>query len=849
MSKKFYTYFKKYGNKIFHRGYDENGLKFTEEVRFKPSFFIKSNNKNSTWKSIRDVPMQKLDFDDIKSAEEFFKKYEDVAGFEVQGNRNYGIQFSHSEYSNLINYNRHLIKIGYIDIETHSDIIKGFPEVNRAEHEIVTCTFVTSDERIICLTRKPFDISNLDESISNGYQIEHHCISNERKFLLKIIEIFRREDFDIISGWNSNGFDIPYIYKRIEKICGKEYTNLLSKLNIVFYRTYFDDGKEINECTIYGTQTLDFFDVFQKFGYAIEKLENYKLDTVALHILGEQKLDYEEYGSLREFYNQNPQKHTEYNIKDAMLVKRLNDKLGFFNTVLALAYKAKTNYEETLGTVEIWDSIIYGYLLAKNICVPKHEFKSKREFAGGAVKDVQAGLWDWLVAIDAGSLYPNTLYQFNISPETISGIDTHCVVDDLLSDKFPEFDDKKYILTASGLLFNKKEIGFIPKLIKELLNERGVVKGDMIQFEKELNQLKAIKEKDHDKISEVNDKIVKLEGLQLAIKILMNSLYGALGSNYFRYFDVRLAESVTLTGQAIIKYTINKINSLLQKDNNDSIDRGIMSDTDSFYFSMSYVVKDSIGDDKEKSRIIDRFFKENIEPYLEKELKAFGNKFGCVEHTVKMKREGIASKTLVVAKKRYAQLVINSEGVEYAEPKLKIIGINAVRSDTPNYIRKLFSETLKTILSKDELSVQSLIKDRHEEFKRLPYDQIAKPTGVNGLTDYYDSINVFKKGAPRHVKGALIYNKLLKDKNLIDKYELIYSKDKIKTLNLLMPNTIGYDIIGFKGELPEEFGLQKYIDYDNMWHVTYMKPMTDLLNICGWQPVKKLNMFNILDNL
>lgn len=581
MNKKFYTYFKKYGNKVFHKGYDEYGRRFVEEINFKPSFFIKSNEKDSVWKSIYGQPMSKMDFDDIKSAETFFKKYEDVSGFDVHGNRNYSIQFSHNQYPNKVEYDRQFINIGLIDIETHSDTIKGFPDVNKAEHEIVTCTFVTSKNKIICLTRKPVDLTNLDHSITNGYPVEHYYISDERKFLIKLIEIFRREDFDIISGWNSNGFDLPYIYNRIFRICGEKFTKLLSKLNIVYYKTFFEDGKEINECTIYGTQTLDYIDVFQKFGYAIEKLENYKLDTVALHILGEQKLDYSEYESLTEFYNKNPQKHTEYNIRDALLVKKLDDKLGFFNTVLALAYKAKTNYDDTLGTVEIWDSIIYGYLLDKNICVPKHEFKSKREFAGGAVKDAIPGLWDWLTSIDAGSLYPNTLYQFNISPETISGIDTYCSVDDLLADKFPEFNDEKYILTASGLLFNKKEIGFIPKLIKELLNERGTVKGDMIQFEKELNQLKTAKEKDYDKISEINDKIIKLEGLQLAIKILMNSLYGALGSNYFRYFDVKLAESVTLTGQTIIKFTIDKINSYLQNYWKDDIDRIVMSDTDS----------------------------------------------------------------------------------------------------------------------------------------------------------------------------------------------------------------------------------------------------------------------------
>lgn len=838
----FYTDIRKYGNKIYHRGY-EGGTRFSEEFDFSPSLFISSKDDGSEWKTlVGSRPMQKMDFETIKDAENFCKKYEDVGGIEVHGNRKYGIQFSHSAYPNSIPYDLKLIKIGSTDIEVHSDHIRGFPHPHIAQHEVVTIANTTNNNKVWCGSVIPqgFDAFQID-TVIDEYEVEYYGFYNEKDLLLSYLNYLEREDFDILTGWNSNGFDFPYLYKRIEKVLSTKHAKRLSPLGIAYTREYEEFNKINTQVKLFGVQLLDYLDLYKKFGKTLDKLEDLKLNTVCAAILNEEKLDYSEYGNLLNLYKQNPKLHTEYCIRDSILVKRLQDKLKFINIAISIAYKAHVNYEDALGVTEVWDSYIYGELLKRKICVPPSHIQNSEGFEGAYCKPVQTGFFEWVMSGDFGSLYPNTIAQFNISPETIgeyiSGVD----VDRLLRKDYPTIPEG-YCLGALGWTFKTDKIGIIPELVIRGLGDRSSIKNRMIELKKALNA-----SNNHDEKKRLEDEIIKLDAAQAAEKEFLNALYGALGAGAFRYFDPRLAETVTLCGQLSIKSVESNINKYLQKIFGDNRDRIIALDTDSNYIVLNQVLT-LLGADHEsdlkKVEILDAFYKKNLSPVIETTLNDIVKALQCKKNYIVMKREGIASKHIHLAKKIYVQWVLNSEGVQYAEPKLKIMGFVAIKSSTPPKVKKMFKESFKTLMTLGVPATQELIKGYYDDFKTFtPYD-IAKPSSISDVEKYHHPVTVFKKGAGRHIKGALFYNKYIKDMGLDSKYNLIYSGDKIKMLNLKLPNKLHTDVICYVDAVPEEFEIQKSIDYKNMWELLFFEPMKTVFEICDWQIEKKETLFD-----
>jgi DNA polymerase elongation subunit (family B) len=573
-----YTDIRKYGNKILHRGY-KNGVRIHEEVAFKPSAFIPTTEKGTEWKTLYGIPVIKKDFNSIKDCENFYREYDGLSNLEIHGMRKYPVQFSHDRYPNKIDIDRSVIKSGFIDIEVHDDFIEGFPYPHKAEFSVVTISIVTSTNKIWVASLKPDDKNfNIENSLSSEgiiYPIEYHQFNKnqEKELLLKFLEFLRTEDFDILSGWNSDGFDLPYLYNRISKMLGESNANKLSPWGNCYIREYEKFNQINSELSIHGIQSLDYLKVFQKFGLIVfGPQENLKLNTIAKTVLGAEKLDYSEYSNLSALYKENPKLHTEYCIQDALLVKRLEDKLRYFNIIYSMAYKGKVNYEETLGVTAFWDSYIYGELLKDNICVPPLKYSSSDEqYEGAYVKEVIPGLYEWMLGIDIAALYPTTIYQFNISPETMGEYVPGVSVESLLAGEFPEVPEG-FNLTANGWTYNSTKLGIIPRLIIEGLNERDLLKV-------QLNEYKAKKEQSNSE--NFKNIILDLEADQSSVKLRLNSLYGALGTGSFRYFDIRLAESITKTGQVINRSSENAINSYLQKIIGDTKDRIIAMDTDS----------------------------------------------------------------------------------------------------------------------------------------------------------------------------------------------------------------------------------------------------------------------------
>lgn len=842
MSLKFYTDIRKYSNNIYHRGY-EDGVRFSEKIEYCPSLFTASNKPNPEWHTlVGNKPMQRLQFKSIKEAEEFYKRYDGVNGFEVHGNRKYGVQFCHEEYPEReIPWQLNQIKIGFTDIEVHSDHARGFPHPHIAQHEMVTIANTTSDNRVWCASVIPSGFDGFDIATNiDGYEVTYFGFYSEKDLIIAYLNYLEEEDFDIMTGWNSNKFDFPYLYKRIEKVLGTKHAKRMSPLNIAYTREYTEYNKPVTEVKLFGLQLLDYMDLYAKFGKGLAKLEDMKLNTVTSAILGEEKLDYSQYGTLLTLYKNNPKLHTEYCIRDATLVKRLNDKLSFINIALGIAYKAHSNYEDAMGVTEVWDSYIYGELLKKNVCVPPLKVHESGGFEGAYCKPVQKGFFEWVMSGDFGSLYPNTIAQYNISPETLGEFIPSVTVDRLLKQDYPEIPEG-HCMGALGWTFRTDELGIIPSLVVRGLADRKSLKDRMIESKKILNASTNKVEKD-----ELDNLIIKLDAGQAAEKEMLNALYGALGAGSFRYFDLRLAETVTLTGQLAIKTVECEINKYVQKLCGDSKDRVIALDTDSNYIALNDIIK-MIGAESatelKKVEILDTFFKKNLTPIIDASLNNIVDKLHCTGNYIVMKREGIASKHIHLGKKVYVQYVLNSEGVQYAEPKLKIMGFTAIKSSTPAKIKKMFKESFKSIMNENIEHTQALIKGFKDEFKSLSPYEIAKPSSITDIEKYHDPITVFKTRASRHIKGALFYNKAILDMGLDSKYNLIYSGDKIKMLNLKLPNKLHTDIICYVDAIPEEFDIEKHIDYEGMWELLFYKPMTDVFETCDWQIVKKQTLF------
>ena len=353
----------------------------------------------------------------------------------------------------------------------------------------------------------------------------------------------------------------------------------------------------------------------------------------------------------------------------------------------------------------------------------------------------------------------------------------------------------------------------------------------------ELLKLRALNEREQ----------VICENKQMAIKILMNSLYGALSNEYFRYYDIRVAESITVTGQLTIRWAENTINRYMRKilksaDNEDYV---IAIDTDSLYIRTSDLVNKAIGDSltvEKGVKFLDKVSEEKFEPLFEEAYDELCNHMNGYEQKMVMKREVIADKGIWTGKKHYALNVHNSEGVQFSEPYLKIMGIEVVRSSTPMPCRKMLKDSIRVIMNTDEETTQDYIRECKDIFFSLPPEDISFPRGVSDIEKWHDASTVYKKGCPIHVRGALLLNYLINTYELKNKYESISSGDKIKFAYLKMPNPVHENVIGFNGRLPPELGINDFIDYDKQFDKSYLHPLMSILDAIGWSPEKQISL-------
>jgi len=620
-------------------------------------------------------------------------------------------------------------------------------------------------------------------------------------------------------------------------------------MNTIFVRNFLSFGKTNIQTTLVGVSSLDYIELYKWYAPGGKSQESYRLDNIAQVELGEGKIAYEEYDNLHTLYRLNYQKFIEYNIKDVELIIKLEDKLKLLELAVTLAYDTKSNFEDVFAQTRMWDALTYSYLRDKDIIVPPRVIKDKdAAFEGAYVKVPQVGLHDWVASFDLNSLYPHLMMQYNISPETLiepenytnemrGVLEQGVSVDRLLKKRIDTTKLENATLTPNGQFFRTDIQGFLPKMMEEMYTDRSKFKKMMLAAKQEYEN-----EKDPSKLYEIEKRIAKYNNIQLAKKVSLNSAYGALGSQYFRFYDLRMALGVTTAGQLSIRWIENKINEWMNKilDTKD-VDYVIASDTDSIYLRMGELVNKFVKDTTDKQKVItlmDKICEEKIQPYIDKSYQELAEYVHAYQQKMEMKREGLSNKGIWTAKKRYILNIYNNEGVQYKEPQMKVMGLEMIKSSTPSAIREKMKQAIQLMVSGTENDIHKFIEDFRKEFKTLPVEEISFPRGLNGLNTYSDDLTLYKKGTPIHVKGAILYNHNLKQKNLTKKYPLIQEGEKVKFTYLKMPNPFKDTVISYPSRLPKEFELQEYIDYDMQYDKAFLDPIRVILDCMGWKTEK-----------
>jgi len=821
---RFYTNVQLAGNVILYRGY-ENGQPVQSRTHFSPTLFVTSNREEK-YKTLEGDNVRPVKFESAREAREFIAKYEGVEGFKVHGYERFVYQFISQEFPDEVDYNINQMKIYALDIEVQCE--NGFPNVEEAAEEMLSITIKDMvTKQYYCWAMREFDPPK---------GVEYKVFWTEHEMLSDFITWWSNNTPDILTGWNVNLYDVPYIARRVNRVLGEKWMKSLSPWNRANEREVYVQGRKNYAYDISGVNILDYLDLYRKFTYSNQ--ESYRLDHIAFVELGQRKVDHSEYENFKDFYTSDWQKFMEYNIQDVELIDRLEDKMKLLELAITMSYDAKVNFEDVYSQVRMWDTMIYNYLSERNIVVPPRKGAKKDEkYAGAYVKEPIPGKYDWVVSFDLNSLYPHLIMQYNISPETL--IDQRhpsATVDRILEETLDISGEN--CVCANGAQYRKDVHGFLPEMMQRIYDERTIYKKRMLESKQALEHATTPAE-----TLALQKDISKFNNIQMARKIQLNSAYGAIGNQYFRYYNLANAEAITLSGQVSIRWIEGKVNQYLNKLlKTEDHDYVIASDTDSIYICLDLLVRSVFNDpDISKERIVnflDTACKERIEPFIDRSYQELADYVGAYEQKMFMKRENIANKGIWTAKKRYILNVWDSEGVRYEKPKLKIMGLEAVKSSTPAACRTAIRDCMTVIMNKDEEQAQKFIADFKDEFTSLPIEDISFPRGCNNLNKWSNPATIYSKGTPIHVRGALLYNFHNKKNKLTHKYPLIQDGEKIKFVYLKTPNRINENVISYLGTFPKELGLDKQVDYDLQFSKSFLEPIKVIMDTIGWQAEK-----------
>jgi DNA polymerase elongation subunit (family B) len=841
----FYTNVQCIGNNIFYRGVLD-GKRIKTKIPYQPTLYEKSRSvKNFT--SLEGDYLMPIKFGSIREAKEYLRQFENVSGKTIYGQNRFEYAFIGEQHKGMVEWDFDQVMIGVLDIEVGSE--NGFPDPYEANEPITAIALKYVGGHMF--------VWGCGDYNTKGDERYLKC-KDEYQLLKLFLKFWQEKCPDALTGWNTKFFDVPYLVNRIRKILGEDEAKKLSPWNMISQREAFVMNRKLVVYDLVGIGDFDYMELYKWYAPGGKSQESYRLDNIANVEIGEKKLDYSEYDSLHQLYKLDYQKFIEYNIKDVELILRLDDKLKLLELGLTLAYDTKTNYDDVFAQTRMWDALTYNHLMERKIVVPPRIIKEKdAAFEGAYVKEPQVGQHEWVASFDLNSLYPHLMMQYNISPETLIEPEDYneamrevlsqgVSVEKLLNCQVDTSSLVNVTLTPNGQFFRTDIQGFLPKMMEEMYEDRKKFKKLMIQAKKEYEV-----EKDASKKYEIEKRIARYNNLQLAKKVSLNSAYGALGSQYFRFYDLRMALGVTTAGQLSIRWIENALNKYMNGLLKTETDYVIASDTDSIYLRLGelvkkvYGTKDGISLPKEKIiDFMDKVCEDKIQPFIDKSYKELADYVHAFAQKMQMKREALADKGIWTAKKRYIMHVYDNEGVRYSEPEMKVMGLEMIKSSTPAPVREKMKDALQIMMKGTESDIHNFISSFKDEFKNLAVEDISFPRGINGLKEYGDRTTIYKKGTPIHVKGALLYNYYLLEKDLSKKYPLIQEGEKIKFTYLKKPNPFKDTVISFPGRLPPEFDIQEFIDYDMQFEKTFLDPIKVILDCMNWTTERKNTLFD-----
>lgn len=829
-NKWFYSTVHYQGDKVYLKGYRQDGTPLIGSVDFKPFMFMVGAGGGFT------------SFDGHKQlSKKVFDSYENLSDYLMRNpGRCYGMGIQTDKVNKkellytflsetfpqeIIEYNTNYIGILNFDIETTSE--EGFPDYNNPIEEIlsISCSVLRNGKRIY----KTFGTKFCKDSEIEDYE---RC-DDEHEMLKKFCKFVRNSNVDVITGWNITKFDIPYLCSRIEEYYDSDWLKFLSPFNLqpkrVKKRVKNQKTKQMEEFDVYDIAGLSDLDMIRLYAKFDTYNGSHALNNIAHRELGEKKLDYSEYGSLHKLWKENWDLFIKYNQKDVVLVDKLVDKLKYVELAITIAYLAKIKYEDSLSPVKTWDMLIYNYLYhqKKTIIPHKKEVEKTQQNRGGRVKDSKKGFSEYVVTTDAESLYPSIMISLNISPETFVkkiDIQEHKILT-------MEYDtswlkDANYALASNGCLFDRNKEGVLSHIVSTIFQKRKDYKNLM------KDELRKGDKKDENLLK-------KYDVFQYSLKILINSAYGVFSAAGFRYYDLDMAEAITVTGQTIIQLSDLTINSFLNDylGNRRIRDYVVFSDTDSCGIELADVIKKA----KPENFVdfLDDFYNTKIDPEIKNAFVKFSNFNNFYKNSINFKREKIIEKMIITGKKRYGMMVWDNEGLRYKKPEMVIKGLEVVRSDTPEIVKGKLTDAVRIILNESEKDIQKFVLDFRKEFYKLPLEEIAQPTGVYGLEKYSDEELIYSKGSSAHIKASLIHNDFIIRSGLEKDYELIKNADKVKVICLKLPNPMFNDRFAVKNKFDKIFGIDKYIDYNKQYETTFLAPLERLLDAIGWEAEEK----------
>lgn len=880
----FYTFCERVGGRIYHRYIDDHGRRNQEIVGETPlELFIKGDGEHT---SLFGDKLSKMEFDSVAEALDFIKRYEGVT--EVFGQTNPVYQFLAKNYKGKIDFDFNKFRILNFDIETRfdgcdddeevrvrkvfseieevvtvermkalSDVWEvwdevnerwykvsecpqqnpgGFPAAKDAAYEVLTisCKMFGSDKRVT------FGLK--DYTVKNKNQIYTKC-EDERDLLTKFLQFVRLIDPDIITGWNIEWFDIPYIVNRVTKLLGEDMANKLSPFHAHTKKclTAYGDKTDPDAVSyrILGAVVLDYYSLYKT--YNPVKQESYKLDSIGEIEVGEKKVDFSEFdNNLMKLYAGNYEKYVDYNEQDVYLVERLDEKKQFIRLAITTVLMTKSMYRDVGGKVKVWDNLIYNMLNDDNVVQPPApRIGAKEKIVGAYVKEPIPGKYRWPASVDLTALYPTIARMFNMSPETIvrEGQGELELVEALLKgvDLAKSARERGYCMTANGAAFRQDKEGVLPRAMTYVFETRKHYKKIMLEKkrEKEAYLKNGGKKTDREYI-DLENAIAAADATQGAMKVLANSGYGVTANVAFRYFSKSIAQGITLTGQLVIQYIGNRINEFLNEKFGTNRDYIITSDTDSCYLTLDGVPTNPL-DTQQSVEEIHQFMENELQPFIDSSFKELSDRLGCKKNLLDMKREAIADVGLWRAKKNYVLQVYDMEGVRFNEPQLKATGIEIARSDKPKMVRDQLEGDIKVMLNGTEEQLLDRIVEFKKVFYNTPVEELAMPKGVSELRAWANPDGTPKHKAPWNSAAALTYNLLIKRRGLEKTHERIRNGNKVKFFSLKPINPLRIKQIGFLGELSPELGLHEYLDYETQFEKAYLKPLQSFTDILGWK--------------